>query len=292
MTFKTLTLDDRSVFREQELRRPLVTSDANFSNMFIWQGFYHFSWTRFHDCLCVISNPENGTPFALPPLGQGDQLAAAEFLAEQMTEPKLSRVPEDLAKIIAEAHPDWTIQDDIDNFDYVYSAEKLINLSGRRMHQKKNHYNNFIQNNHFELLEVTEGLHDQLAEVEAKWLVSKTEKIGADSHLQMEKEAVHLLLENFRTLEVCGLAIKINDRIEAFTLGESLNEETALIHVEKGNPEIRGIYVALCSFFCKNNFSDKIYINREQDLGLPGLRKSKESLKPAYMAKKFNVFPK
>ncbi|MDR2442962.1 MAG: phosphatidylglycerol lysyltransferase domain-containing protein [Deltaproteobacteria bacterium] len=291
MTFKTLTLEDRAIFCQQEMRRPLLTSDANFTNMFIWQGFYNFSWASAHGCLCVISNPQSGAPFAMPPLGEGDRLKATEFLVDNMENPKLSRIPKDLAAEIIEAHPQWRLEADVDNYDYLYSAEKLITLSGRRMHQKKNHYNHFIQNNRFEVLYVNEDLHDELQAVEAKWLTSKTEKIGPDSHLLMEQEAVHQLLENFRALEVQGLAIRIDGRIEAFTLGEVLNPETALIHVEKGNPNIRGIYVALCSFFCKNYYSDKIYINREQDLGLPGLRKSKESLKPVIMAEKFNIYP-
>ena len=292
MTFKTLTLEDRPVFHELETRSPLSTSDANFSNMLIWQGFYHFSWTTAHGCLCVKAEPEGGAPFALAPLGGGDFLAALDFLLASMAEPRLSRVPEAETGVIAAARPDWSVEPDVDNFDYVYLAEKLITLGGRRMHQKKNHYNNFVRNNRFELLEVTEALHDELVAVEAKWLTSKTEKLGPDNHLQLEREAVHILLENFKNLELQGLAIRVDDKIEAFTLGEPLGPDTALVHVEKGNPDIRGIYVALCSHFCKTYYADKTFINREQDLGLPGLRQSKESLKPDHMRKKFNIWPK
>jgi hypothetical protein len=228
----------------------------------------------------------------MPPLGPPEnKLKAIEFLVEQMPDPRLSRIPEDLAETIKAAHPDWRIESDVNNDDYVYLTEKVIHLSGRRMHQKKNHFNSFIKNNRYELVTLTKELHEELVSVEAKWLTSKTEKIGEDSHLQIEKQAVHILLENFETLGIQGLAIRVDGRIEAFTLGESLNPDTALIHVEKGSPEIRGIYVALCSFFCRKAFSDKMYINREQDLGLPGLRWSKESLKPDHMMKKFNIWP-
>ncbi|MDR1050193.1 MAG: phosphatidylglycerol lysyltransferase domain-containing protein [Deltaproteobacteria bacterium] len=291
MSFAPLTLADRDVFVEMEKRCPLHTSDANFTNMFIWQGFYNFSWTRESDCLCLLARPSSGAPFAMPPLGPGDKLAAAEFLVERMDSPMLARIPEELADRIAAAHPTWRVEHDADNDDYVYLAEKVINLSGRRMHQKKNHYNSFVKNNRFELVTVTPALHDELVEVEAKWLTSKTEKIGENSHLQIERDAVHLLLENFSTLEIQGLAIRIDGRIEAFSLGESLSPDTALIHVEKGSPEIRGIYVALCSSFCRASYSDKTYVNREQDLGLPGLRWSKESLKPDHMRRKFNIWP-
>jgi hypothetical protein len=105
----------------------------------------------------------------------------------------------------------------------------------------------------------------------------------------MEKRAVHLLLANLEALCLQGMAIRIDGRIEGFTLGEPLNEDTALIHVEKGNPLIRGIYVALCSQFCRRYYSHLTYINREQDLGLPGLRFSKESLKPDHMVQKFVI---
>jgi hypothetical protein len=292
MSFKPLTLADRPIFIDVEKRYPLYTSDANYTNMFIWQGFYNFSWTTAHDCLCLISNPSGGSPFAMPPLGPSEnKLKAIEFLVGNMDEPKLSRIPGELAETVKAAHPTWRVEPDINNDDYVYLAEKIINLSGRRMHQKKNHYNSFIKNNRYELVTITKDLHDELVDVEAKWLTSKTEKIGEDSHLQIEKQAVHLLLENFEALGILGLAIRVEGRIEAFTLGESLSPDTALIHVEKGSPSIRGIYVALCSSFCRASFSDKTYINREQDLGLPGLRWSKESLKPDHMRKKFDIFP-
>jgi hypothetical protein len=292
MTFIPLTLEDRPVFRAMEASRPPYTSDAFFSNMFIWQGFYHFSWTTDHGCLCVRAEPEHGSPFAFVPMGGDGFLEAVDFLAGSMPEPRFGRVPEREAGVIARARPGWLVEEDPDNDDYVYLAEKLITLGGRRMHQKKNHYNNFVQNNRFELLPVTAALRAELAEVEDKWLVSKTEKLGEDNHLQKEREAVHLLLDNLGALEIQGLAIRIDDRIEAFTLGEAMSPDTAVIHVEKGNPNIRGIYVALCSFFCKTYFSGLTYINREQDLGLPGLRKSKESLKPDHKRKKFNIFPK
>ncbi|MDR2367441.1 MAG: phosphatidylglycerol lysyltransferase domain-containing protein [Deltaproteobacteria bacterium] len=292
MSFKPLILDDRPTFVEMEKRYPLYTSDANFTNMFIWQGFYNFSWTTAHDCLCLISHPSGGTPFAMPPLGPPEnKLKAVEFLIENMDEPRLSRIPGELTEAVRAAHPTWRIESNADNDDYVYLAEKVINLSGRRMHQKKNHYNGFVKSYRHELVTITPDLHDELVEVEAKWLISKTEKIGEESHLQIEKQAVHLLLEHFSTLAIQGLAIRVEGQIEAFSLGESLSPDTALIHVEKGSPTIRGIYVALCSSFCRVAFSDKTYINREQDLGLPGLRWSKESLKPDHMRKKFDIWP-
>jgi hypothetical protein len=291
MSFKPLTLDDRDDFRALEKAFPLKTSDVNFTNMFIWNDYYHFTWTRAFDCLCLLAAPDEQDPFALPPLGGGDKLKAAEFLFSQLKTPVMSRVPQETADMLTQNRPAWKISPDPDNDDYVYLSEKLINLSGRRMHQKKNHYNHFVQNNRYELAEVTEDLIPELVTVEDLWLTAKTEKIGHQSHLIMEKKAVHLLLANLAYLGLQGLAIRIDGRIEAFTLGEIMTPDTALIHVEKGNPDIRGIYVALCSNFCRRYYSHLTYINREQDLGLPGLKFSKESLKPDHKGFKFVVTP-
>jgi hypothetical protein len=291
MSFKPLTLLDRPIFKSMETSHPLYTSDTNFTNIFIWQSYYNFSWAQNSDCLCLLAQPENSATFGFPPIGTGNKLKAVEFLVSQMEEPRLSRVPEELAQLISQNFPNWQILPDPDNDDYVYLAEKLINLSGRRMHQKKNHYNYFIQNYPHEFQNINQALLPELIEMESQWLISKTEKIGANSHLIKEKESVHSLLENMTPLEVTGLVVRIKGKIEAFTIGESLNKDTAIIHVEKGNPDIRGIYIALCSQYCRAFFPDKTFINREQDLGLPGLKQSKESLKPDHMRKKFIIIP-
>jgi hypothetical protein len=125
-----------------------------------------------------------------------------------------------------------------------------------------------------------------------RWLSYKLEQGWKDSHLTMEKEAISNILAEYDALGVGGLAIRVNGKIEAFSIGEMLNDDTMVVHVEKGNPEIRGIYVAICSNFCRTLFPQATYVNREQDLGLPGLRHSKLSLKPSSFVHKFIVNPK
>ncbi|MDR1871756.1 MAG: phosphatidylglycerol lysyltransferase domain-containing protein [Deltaproteobacteria bacterium] len=291
MSFTPLTLEDREIFRAAEKACPLTTSDFNFTNMFIWNDYYHFTWKEAHGCLALIANPEGQAPFAAPPLGTGDQLKALEVLFSHLDNPILTRAPENLTRLIERERPNWTISPDPDNDDYVYLAEKLRDLSGRRMHQKKNHYNYFKQNYSYEMVDLTFDLIPELIAVEDLWLTAKTEKVGQDSHLIMERKAVHHCLDKLVELDLKGLAIRVDGKIEAFTLGEVLNADTAVIHVEKGNPTIRGIYVALLSEFCRRHFPTLTYVNREQDLGLPGLRFSKESLKPHHMAKKYVVTP-
>jgi hypothetical protein len=245
-----------------------------------------------------MASPLDGQPFCLQPLGAPERLEAWDFMAARMRElslaPLFSRVPEREAEIIRAARPDWEVEPDRDNDDYVYDAAKLRTLSGRSMHQKKNHYNHFIQNNRAEFLPITRSLFPELKRVEDKWLTLKAEReaAGDATHLALEREAIHSILERFEDLGQRGLAIRIDGAIEAFTVGEMLSPDTLLVHIEKGNPEIRGIYVALCSHFVREVFPEAAFVNREQDLGLPGLRRSKESLKPHHFVRKFKVKPR
>ncbi len=81
----------------------------------------------------------------------------------------------------------------------------------------------------------------------------------------------------------------IQDKVEAFSLAELLNRETAVIHVEKANPEIPGLYPMINQEFCEKTWSHVLWINREQDLGEPGLRKAKESYFPDHLVDKFRI---
>lgn len=294
MTFKPLTLDDREVFRRAEFSSEQLTSDTNFTNLFIWRSYYQTVWADAHGCLCLIARPEGEEPFGLCPVGSGDKLAALDFTRDALREmgvaaPVFKRIPEKLAEqLIAQNRP-YETEHDRDNDDYVYLKEQLSTLSGRRMHQKKNHYNHFVAHNQFECLPVTDELVPDLLAVQESWLATKEERDTPVNHLRHEIESVHELLRHHKELGQTGLAIKIDGRIAGFTIGEPMNPNTMLVHLEKADYEIRGLFVALASHFCRQLPPEIMYVNREQDLGLPGLRHSKESLKPDHMQKKYTL---
>ena len=103
---------------------------------------------------------------------------------------------------------------------------------------------------------------------------------------------MHEALTYFEELDFKGGAIKIDSRIEAFSLGEALNDNTAVIHIEKANPEIQGLYTAINQLFVSNTWQETEFINREQDLGVDGLRKAKESYNPHHMVNKYTISPR
>ena len=160
------------------------------------------------------------------------------------------------------------------------------------MNQKKKHYHFFVNHRQFECLPITDELVPDLLAVQESWLAIKEEQNIPLSHLRHEVESVHELLRHFKDLDQLGLAIRINGRIEGFTMGEVMSPDTVLVHLEKATYDIRGLFVALSSHFCRQLPPEIVYVNREQDLGLPGLRHSKESLKPDHMRRKFIVTPR
>jgi hypothetical protein len=295
MAFTTLTLAARDVFRAAEKSAPeAYPSEINFTNPFIWRSYYRASWAEHAGCLCLIASPEGEEPFGLPPAGGGDRLAALDFTAAELARfgaaPVCRRTPESLVDELRVAGRPSLVLPDRDNDDYVYTVRQLATLSGRRMHQKKNHYNYFIAHHQFECLPVTSGLKPELLAIQESWLATKVERDEfTPRQLRYEVESVREILEHLDELDLLGLAIRLEGRLEGFTLGELTRPDTAQVHLEKANPEIRGLFVALTSHFCRALPPAVAYVNREQDLGVPGLRRSKESLKPDHLIHKFTV---
>ena len=297
MDFTPLTLADLGRFRAAEKSAPAPNStEVNFTNLFIWRSFYRPRWAEHQGCLSLIACPEGVEPFGLPPVGGGDRLAALDFTLDALRDltpaPTCRRVPENLLELMSAAGRPYTAVPDRDNDEYVYLSGQLAALNGRRMHQKKNHYNHFVSRNRFECLPLTEDLRPELMAVQESWLATKVERDEiSPTQLGYEAEAVREMLEHLRELDQLGLAIRINGRLEAFTLGEVIRPDMVLVHLEKANPKIRGLFVALASHFCRALPPGLTYVNREQDLGLPGLRQSKESFKPDHMVRKFILRP-
>ena len=107
--------------------------------------------------------------------------------------------------------------------------------------------------------------------------------------LYCERKALTVGLQNFTALGLVGGAIYLNGEMKAVTFGERLNAATAVVHAEKADAALRGVYTAICQDYCQQAWADMMYINREEDMGLPGLRKAKESYHPDHFAEKFDA---
>ncbi|MCJ7595267.1 MAG: phosphatidylglycerol lysyltransferase domain-containing protein, partial [Desulfobacterales bacterium] len=227
------------------------------------------------------------------PVGPGDKRRALETLCRELgnltPEVRICRVGE--ASVTHDVDADrYTCLPDRDNSDYVYLSKDLVNLSGRKYHRKRNHRNQFLKNCEFEYRSLDTELVECVLEMQAAWC--RMRECVENPDLLAEDYAIYEALTRFEDLDYQGGAILINTSVEAFSLGERLNPDTAVIHIEKANPEIPGLYAAINQRFCQEAWSDVEYINREQDLGLEGLRAAKESYYPCHMVNKYTVMPK
>jgi hypothetical protein len=180
------------------------------------------------------------------------------------------------------------ITGDRDNYDYVYHSKDLIELKGRKYHSKKNHINSFLRNySNYQYIPLTTEWVSRCIETQIEWC--KKKGCDDDPMLKGERDAIIEVLTHWNELKLTGGLISIDGKVEAFSFGEQLNSDTAVIHVEKANPDIRGVYPVINQKFCENAWNHLVYINREEDMGLEGLRKAKESYCPVKMVEKFNA---
>lgn len=176
--------------------------------------------------------------------------------------------------------------------DYVYLAEKLATLSGRKLHSKKNHLNAFRKlYPQAVYVPITEDILPACREVLDEWYQNRTHTTEKDDpFITTERKGILEVFDDWAFFGVTGGAIRNGGRIVAFTFGEQLNTDTAVVHVEKADPDMRGAFTAINQGYVEHTWLGKVtYINREEDMGLPGLRHAKESYKPVKRIEKFTA---
>ena len=290
--FRPLTLEDREVFQDLLWNYQPDTSELTFTNLFIWQAHYGYEWSLDRDWLLIASlSPERGG-WALPPLGPSPRAEiCGKLLAwlaqdKEAAAPRLERADRRLADELAPS-PQFAVEPMRDHFDYVYRSQDLIGLPGGKYHAKRNFINTLERTWRWRY-EPLEARHlTACRELAGAWCSLK--RCEEDLNLMGEWEAVDAALAHLEALRLKGGVIFIDGRVEAFSLGELLNRETAVIHVEKANPEIRGLYALINQQFCEQAWAGVPYVNREQDLGEPGLRTAKMSYHPHQLVEKFRI---
>ena len=290
--FKTLQFEDGEVLREIIWKYQPETSEWTFTNLFIWRSHYGLQWSLYRDWVLLLSTAAPQGPFFFQPVGPPSRLDAVRNILRWLQEEKgqkasrIERADSRLADEIREA-ADLVVEPVRDQFDYVYRSQDLIQLAGRKYHGKRNHINKFLQTYAFTYAPLEERLLPECLKLGGFWC--EIHRCEEDMNLLGEWEAVREALTHFSELRIQGGVILIRDKVEAFSLGELLNRETAVIHVEKANPEIPGLYPFINQQFCEKTWSQTSWVNREQDLGEPGLRMAKESYFPDHLMDKFRV---
>ncbi|MGC9468881.1 MAG: DUF2156 domain-containing protein [Anaerolineae bacterium] len=290
--FKRLEIEDREVLHPRLWDYQPETSELTFSNLYLWRSYYQFEWSIHEDWLLIVANEREGGVFGLPPVGPASRTdVTIRFLSllrdeRGVASPIISRADQRLADELAEEQA-LTITATRDHFDYVYLAEDLAELSGRKYSGKRNHINQFTRYYRSEYKPVTPELVDECIALAEVWCEQRL--CEDDLSLQHELSGIEDALKNFETLRLDGGAILVRGKVQAFALGELLNDDTAVVHIEKANPEFKGIYPTMTKVYADRWLKESAYINLEQDLGEPGLRRAKESYYPDHMSKKYEV---
>lgn len=259
----------------------------------MWRKAYNIHWAVEGDYLCVKAEWE-GEKFFLPPFGDEDGFA--EIIAKLMDHAKENNFPFMLQGVekyttewLEKIKPGYfEFLAERDNYDYVYLAQDLIELKGRKFHNKKNHVNGFRKAySDYKYVPLTAEMTEECIAFMVEWCIERG-CIKGDS-IDCERKAIVEAMNNFTALNFKGGAIYIDGKMAAFTYGELCNDDTAVIHVEKGHVAYKGVYGAINQEFCAHEWQNVEYINREEDMGIEGLRKAKESYNPVKMIEKYVV---
>ncbi len=293
--FIELTKADKPLFDRYFRAGYYENSHFNFTNLFMWRKPYNVQHCEEDGVLYMICTWQ-GKLSSMQPLcpadkwGQAVQKLQAHF-AEAGEVLNFTGIEKNFAQFLA-SYPGgkFSLEEDRDNFDYVYLADKLITLAGRKLHSKKNHLNAFRKlYPQAEYLSITPELLPACREELEKWYNAHIEAVPDSPFIKWERDAILELFADWDYFQLKGGALRLDGRIIAFSFGEQLNTDTVVVHVEKADPNIRGAYPAINQGFVANCWAGMTYINREEDMGEPGLRKAKESYKPEKMIEKYNA---
>lgn len=284
---RPVELSDKSIFDGYIRKYPCEISELTFTNIFAWRQAYQFELSVLDDFLLVISKDSDGLNI-FEPIGpfahKQDVILSCFYRSKDVYQLRFIRISEPAIELFR-GQETFDIEEDRDNHDYLYKRDDLAELSGVKYDGKRNLIRSFEKNYPFTFKKITKDDIPRCLSFQESWCLYKD--CCHIKGLESEKQACIEMLENFKNFGFSGAFIEIGSKIEALTLGEELNPETFVIHMEKANGKFVGIYQMINNLFVSSLPSQYIYVNRQQDLGVEGLRSAKESYHPCRMIKKY-----
>ncbi len=297
-----ITPDSRDFLEQYFQGYDYKASGLCFTSMYMWRDSNQFNWQVIGDYLCFAGishlEIEKAEAFMFPPLTNNgryepQKLRETIFEARKIFKEKgqkfsIRLLPEHMKDIFEEAFPgELEYIEDRPNYDYIYLAEDLRTLSGRKYSAKRNHLNYFREHYQYEYVPLTSAMSEKAMQFirefnERKHLPEHEMKL-----LRLEEEAMRDVFENIEKIGYVAGAILIDGKIEALSVGGYIGKNMLDVHVEKANIEYRGAYQAINNEFCIHAAKNLTFVNREEDMDIPGLRKAKLSYKPTQILVKY-----
>ena len=291
--FKPVRLEDRAVIERYTMPSGICNCDLAFANMYCWQEVFHSAWAEIDGFLVIRFQIDGGERIGyMQPVGTGDLGAIIPSLREDAhahgQRLRIIGLTDEGRETIARVHPcRFAFESDRALEDYVYNADDLRNLAGRRYQPKRNHINRFeAEYPDYRYEELTPDRFEACMALERAW---RREHEGHTSELCAEQRAMQRAFRHFGELGLIGGCIYVGDRLAAFTYGSAVNDHTFDTHVEKADTEFDGAFTIINKLFAQHLPERFTLINREEDLGLEGLRQAKLSYHPAFLQHKFTA---
>lgn len=288
--FRPIRIEDRAVIERYTFRSGIPNCDLSFANMFCWQGVYHSAWAEVDGFLVIRFYIDGGTRIGyMQPLGEGDFTRILPALRDDAHSHgqrlRLIGLTPEGCQAVSRTHPgQFAFASDRAAEDYVYASDDLRNLTGRKYQPKRNHINRFEASYpDYRYEELTPDRFDECMALEREW---RRAHEGHTAELCAEQRAIRRGFEHFAELGMIGGCLYVGDRLVAFTYGSALNDEVFDTHIEKADTEYEGAFTVINKLFARHLPAQFRYIDREEDLGIDGLRQAKLSYHPVFRQSK------
>lgn len=286
--WKEITEADRELFQGFYEKEQSRSCEHSFTNNLLWSPFYGTKYCVIEGNLVFKSGEEKlSVSF---PIGKNQVQKTVDKLLQYFEEKNqpfsMHSVTPQQFELLTQMYPGkFQIAYDRDWADYIYESEKLISLSGKKLHGKRNHINNFIKAYpDYQYERIDAGNREECIELANNW----REENGCDSDPEKNEEFCVTLraLKEMEDLNLTGGLIRADGRVVAFSMGERLCDDTFVVHIEKAYADVQGAYPIINQQFVLHEAADYRYINREEDTGAEGLRKAKMSYYPVFLQEK------
>ena len=290
MDFHNVTLNDKEWIMDRLSVDKYYGAENCFSSMFHWQENYNTTITRFEDFAVVRSGWKEPSYCYF---GSGDRKALIEALEQEAQQRgevlRFHSIMENEKQKLEELFPGkFVFAESRDSFDYCYTQEKLGELRGRKLSAKRNHINHFLAAySDWNYEPINESNKEDCKAMSLDWYRSRKEATGED--MENERLAIFKALDNFEAENLLGGLLRVEGKVVAFTMGHPVRDDVIVVHFEKADLNYIGSYQMINQQFAKNSCQQFRLMNREDDMGIENLRKSKLSYEPDELLVKYSA---
>jgi len=311
--FHTITLKDRAWYIKHVEEDYLEACNHTFACSYVWKEKNGVEVAEIANCVVARYASESDLHCSFPIGGtREDKVRAIRILEEygkQMGK-RLRFLPitgKQRLILNEEFHGEFEIISYREYSDYLYHTDTLAELKGKKLSGKRNYIHRFMQNSDWEYEPMTETAIEECWQLELGWLQNKEGTVnenaddiyskenidsgcrGIDGMIQAEKLALRNALDHFHELGLIGGVLRLNREVVAFAIGEELNPDTMVVHFEKARTDVVGAFQMINQQFVLHECKEYAYVNREDDVGEPSLRKAKTSYVPYELVIKYGA---